>query len=91
VLLAEVGMLKLSAEEFFVVVRGRDGDEVEVELIWSLLSVSPEFFNLRSFRRITKLEKSSLKNMVPASAVEYQLRASRSDQTRGLRATLTGG
>ena len=73
-LVAEAGMLELSAEEFFAVVRGRDGDEAEVESIWSLLSTSSEFFNLRSFRRIAKLEKSSLKGMVPASAIKYQLR-----------------
>ena len=90
-LLAEVGMLELSGEEFFVVVRGRDGDEAEVESIWSLLSTSPEFFNLRSFRRIAKLEKSSLKGMVPASAIEYQLRGFEIAQTKGLRATLAGG
>ena len=73
-LVAEAGIFELSAEEFFVVVRGRDGVEAEVESIWSLLSTSPEFFDLRPFRRIAKLEKSSLKGMVPASAIEFQLR-----------------
>ena len=90
-MVAEVEMLELSAEEFFAVVRGRDGDEAEVESIWSLLSTSPEFFNLRSFRRIAKLEKSSLKGMVPASTIEYQLRGLEIGSLRELRATLVSG
>ena len=83
-LLVEVGMLELSAEEFFVVVRGRDGNEGEVESIWSLLSTSPEFFNLRSFRRIAKLEKSSLKGMVPASAIDLSIEGLR-DRAAGFK------
>ena len=37
------------------------------------------------------MEKSSLKGMVPASAIEYQLRGFEIAQTKGLRATLAGG